>query len=227
MKERIFIQKAKEHVALVEFLKKQFGQAKLGDIEVQHTPIVTRIIVYTTTPGLVIGSGGERVQEVSAMLKKKFGIENPQIDVQKILNPDVNPTIVAQGIASSIENGVNHKKLGNFYLQKIMNSGAIGCEIVFSGKFAGERARKERFSAGYIKKCGDTAQRNVVSGFALANPRLGNIGISVKIMIRSSQMKLKEIEKIEEPIENSVEAKEIIPGDESGDIKIKENTGNE
>ena len=53
------------------------------------------------------------------------------------------------------------------------------------------------FFAGYLKKSGDTAQRNVASGFALANPKLGNIGISVKIMIKSSQMKLKEIEKIE------------------------------
>src|SRR3989338_2825413 len=193
VKERTFVQKSMEHVALVEFLKKQFGQAKFGDIEVQHTPVVTRIIVYTTTPGLVIGSGGERVQEVSATLKKKFGIENPQIDVQKISNPDLNATIVAQSIASSIENGVNHKKLGNFYLQRIMNAGAIGCEIVFSGKLAGERARKERFTAGYLKKSGDTAQRNVVSGFALANPKLGNIGISVKIIVKSSQMKLKEV----------------------------------
>lgn len=219
MKERIFIQKAKEHVALVEFLRKQFGQAKFGDIEVQHTPIVTRIIVYTTTPGLVIGSGGERVQEVSAMLKKKFGIENPQIDVQKISNPDLNATVIAQSIVSAIENGVNHKKLGNFYLQKIMNAGAIGCELVFSGKISGERSRKVRFAAGYLKKSGKPSEDDVITGFAVANPRLGNIGITVKIMIRYSQLKLKE--EVKEP------AEEIPAEDEHGDTKIKEDTRNE
>ncbi len=221
MKERIFIQKAKEHVSLIEFLKKQFGQAKLADIEVQHTPVVTRIIVYTTTPGLVIGSGGERVQEVSSMLKKKFGIENPQIDVQKISNPDLNPSIVAQSIASSIESGVNHKKLGNFYLQKIMRAGAIGCEMVFSGKLAGERSRKERFAAGYLKKSGNTAETDVIKGFAIANPRLGNIGITVKIMTKYSRLELKEEAKKKE---DTVEAKEIIPEDEHGNTQDKEDT---
>ncbi len=219
MKERIFIKKAKEHVALVEFLRTQFGQAKFGDIEVQHTPVVTRIIVYTTTPGLVIGSGGERVQEVSATLKKKFGIENPQIDVQKISNPDLNATVVAQSIASAIENGVNNKKLGNFYLQKIMNAGAIGCELVFSGKISGERSRKVRFAAGYLKKSGKPSEDDVVKGFAVANPRLGNIGITVKIMIRYSQLKLKDEAK---------ETEEEIPAeDEHGNTKTKEDTRNE
>ena len=61
MKERIFIQKAKEHVNLEEFIRKQFSQAKCGSIEVQHTPVVTRIIVHTITPGLVIGTGGEQM----------------------------------------------------------------------------------------------------------------------------------------------------------------------
>ena len=228
MKERLFMDKAKQHVTLVEFLKKQFGQAKFGEIEVQQTPIVTRIIVYTTTPGLVIGSGGERVNEVSALLKKRFGIENPQIDVQKISNPDLNANIVAQSIASAIENGVNFKRLGNFYLQKVMNAGAVGCEIVFSGKLAGERARKERFSAGYLKKCGDTAERNVIKGFAVANPRLGNVGVTVKIMMKYSRLKLEDIDDANaETKEEIIKAKEILPDDKHGDIQTKENTGND
>ena len=64
MKERLFIQKSKEHVKLEEFVRKQFAQAKCGNIEVQYTPVVTRIIIYTTTPGLIIGSGGERIKEI-------------------------------------------------------------------------------------------------------------------------------------------------------------------
>ncbi len=222
MKERLFIKKAKEHVTLIEFLRKQFGQAKFGDIEVQHTPVATRIIIYTTTPGLVIGSGGEKVMEVSNALKKKFGIENPQIDVQKISNPDLNPSIIAQGIASSIENGMFHKRLGNFYLTRIMRAGAIGCEIIFSGKLSGERSRKERFSAGYLKKSGDTAERYVMKGSAIANPRLGNINVTVKIMIKHSRLKLAEAESTE-----IIKATDILPEDENVNTKTEENTRNE
>lgn len=199
MKERLFIQKSKEHVKLEEFIRKQFSQAKCGNIEVQYTPVVTRIIVYTTTPGLIIGSGGERIKETVDIIKRDFKIENPQIDVQRIENPDADPIIVAQTIAASIEGGVNFKKLGNFYLQRIMDAGAIGCEIVLSGKISGQRSRRERFIAGYLKKCGDPARRDVIKGFAVANPKLGNIGVLVKIMFRSTELSLdkSKLERIE------------------------------
>ncbi len=184
MKERIFIQKAKEHVKLEEFIRRQFADAKCGDVEIQHTPVVTRIIIHTTTPGLVIGSGGERIREAIDILKKDFKIENPQVDVQKIDNPDRDPVIIAQSMAASIENGVNFRRLGNFYLERIMDAGAIGCEIVFAGKFSGQRGRTERFVAGYLKKAGDPAEKDVIKGFAVANPKLGNTGITVKIMFK-------------------------------------------
>jgi len=190
MKERIFIQKAKDQIRLEEFLHKAFSDAKCGDIEIQYTPIGTRIIIYTVTPGLVIGSGGDKIREVSIQLKEKFGIENPQIDVQKISNPDMDPKIVAQSIAASLESGVSVKRLGNFYLERIMRSGALGCEIVIAGKLSGDRARTERFVAGYLKKCGETAVQDVIKGFAVALPQAGNIGITVKIMIRHSDKKI-------------------------------------
>lgn len=211
MRERLFIQKSKEHVKLEEFVRKQFAQAKCGSIEVQYTPVVTRIILHTTTPGLVIGSGGERIKETVEMLKKEFGIENPQIDVQRIDNPDIDPYIVAQTIATSIESGVNFKKLGNYYVQRIMEAGAIGCEIVLSGKISGQRGRRERFVAGYLKKCGEPAKRDVMKGFAVANPRLGNIGVTVKIMLRRSELKI-EIGK-KEKTENRAKVEEKMEED--------------
>ena len=186
MKERIFIQKAKEHNTLQEFVRSQFRNAKIGKIEVQHTPIMTRIVVHTTTPGIVIGAGGEKIREMVEILKNDFNLKNPQIDVQRIDNADLEPNIIAQSIARSLEAGVNHKKLGNFYMQKIMRAGAIGVEIIFDGKLAGERSKKDRFSVGYLKKSGQPAVTDVVSGFAVALPRLGMIGVSVKIMIRHS-----------------------------------------
>ena len=191
MKERLFIKKSKEQVRLEEFVRKQFAQAKCGDIEVQHTPLVTRIVLHTTTQGLIIGSGGERIKETVEMLKKDFGIENPQIDVQRIDNPDIDSNIVAQTIAAAMESGVNFKKLGNYYMQRIMESGAIGCEIVLSGKISGQRGRRERFIAVYLKKCGEPAKRDVAVGFAVANPKLGNIGVTVKIMLRRSELSIK------------------------------------
>lgn len=192
MKERLFIQKAKDQVTMEEFIRSQFEGANCGTIEVQYTPIVTRIIVYTTTPGLIVGSGGERIRSIVEKLKEKFDLKNPQIDVQRISNPFLDPYIVAQNIARSIERGTNYKKLGEFNVLKIMRAGAIGCELVFSGKITGQRSRKERFSAGYIKKSGKPAEEDVLTGFVVANPKLGNIGVTVKIMIKRSDMSTEE-----------------------------------
>jgi small subunit ribosomal protein S3 len=184
MKERLFIDKARNKQLLEEFLKKQFTDANCGDIEVQYTPVGTKIVIHTTTPGLVIGRGGEKIKEISDILKDKFKIDNPQIDVQKIENPNLNPKVLAKSIAEGIEKNMNYKRLGGIYTKKIMDAGAIGCEIVFSGKFRGQRGFKERFIEGYLKKCGDPSVKDVLKGFAVANPKLGNVGISVKIMIR-------------------------------------------
>lgn len=184
MKERIFVKKMKENVSMEDLIRNEFKSAKCGTIEVQHTPIMTRIVIYTTTPGLVIGTGGENIKRVVDILKEKCKIENPQIDIKKIEHPDLDPKIVAKSIASSIESGVNYKRLGNYYTQKIMEAGAIGCEIIISGKLSGERSRRERFVEGYIKKCGEPSERDVLTGFCLANPKLGNIGVTVKIMLK-------------------------------------------
>lgn len=228
MKERLFIQKAKELNTLQEFVRAQFRNAKIGKIEVQHTPIMTRIVVHTITPGIVIGAGGEKIREMVEMLKNDFNLKNPQIDVQRIDNADLEPNIIAQSIARSLESGVNHKKLGNFYMQKIMRAGAIGVEIIFNGKLAGERSKKDRFSVGYLKKSGQPAVTDVVSGFAVALPRLGMIGVSVKIMIKHSDKfiipqkkeitveKSEEMKKEEELVEKMAdEAKEVA-------MKVKE-----
>jgi small subunit ribosomal protein S3 len=193
----------KENARLMNFIRNEFRQAKCGTIEVQHTPIMTRILIYTTTPGLIIGSGGENIKRVVDILREQYKIENPQIDVKKIDNPDLDAQIVAQSIASSIESGVSYKRLGNYYVSKIMETGAIGCEIIITGKLSGERSRRERFVEGYIKKCGEPSESDVIKGFAVANPKLGNIGITVKIMLVHTDI-LKGMQNIEpEPKENA------------------------
>ena len=210
MKERLFIQKMKERNRIEEFIHTVLKSSSIGGVEVQPTPVGTRIIIHTSNPGLVIGSGGEKIKQLSRDIETKFKIENPQIDVQKISNPDLNPVVVAHLLAAAIENGVNFKRLGNQQLERIMRAGAIGCEIVFSGKFSGQRARTERFYAGYLKKCGEPSERDVLKGYTVANPRMGNVGVHVKIMlVNPSQLIEGERENIE-----SEKKKEILASEE-------------
>ena len=207
MKEKIFIKNNIEHNQVEEFLRDLFKDAKLGEIEFQHTPVGTRIIIHTVTPGLVIGSSGSKVKEASKKVQEKTGIENPQIDVQKIENPDLDPIIVAQNISSALEKGINYKRLGNQYVNRIMQAGAEGCEIVLAGKFSGQRGRRERFVKGHIKKSGNTAKTDVKKGYSVANPPLGNVGVHVLIM-EDAPKKVLDTKFLEEKTEDVKEDKE-------------------
>ncbi|MBI5332494.1 MAG: 30S ribosomal protein S3 [Candidatus Aenigmarchaeota archaeon] len=199
----------KDQVFIKEYIKKYFADTRCGDVEIQYTPLGTRIIIYTTSPGLVIGTGGDRIREVTDKLKNEFGIDNPQIDVQKIQEPDLDPHIVASSIASGLENRINFKRLGKYHLERVMRAGAIGCEIIIKGKISGEKARKERFVAGYIKKSGEPRERDVIFGRVVANPPLGNIAVNVSIMIRHSDKKIEIERPVSKPQQEEIPATPI------------------
>ncbi len=214
MKENEFIKKNILRMQMEEFLRRELADGKIGDIELQHTPVGIRIIIHTLTPGYVIGSDGSKVREITDKIRELFGVENPQIDVQKIENPDLDPSVVAQGLAIGILDNINYKKLGNQAVARVMRSGAIGCEVVFSGKFSGARGRRERFMAGYLKKCGETSKRLVRTATSVATPRLGNVSVRVKIMVKKlpdiitrSQLPAPKTEEVAEKKEKKVKKK--------------------
>ena len=182
MKERLFIEDSKKDIQIEEMLLKEFSNAMIGGIELQETPLGTRIVIYTMAPGIVIGTGGEKIRMMTESLKNRFGLKNPQIDVQKIRNPDLNPAIVAQNICQALEKGLNYKKIGNHYIAKIMRAGARGCEIIIAGKLGGEKSRTEKFYAGFVEKSG--TREAVLKGTCVATPKLGNIGIKVFITLK-------------------------------------------
>ncbi|MGB9175389.1 MAG: 30S ribosomal protein S3, partial [Methanoregula sp.] len=64
----------------------------------------------------------------------------------------------------------------------VMDSGALGCEVVIAGKLTGARARTQKFSEGYIKHCGEPSNTIVEKGYAVAIKTLGVIGVQVKLV---------------------------------------------
>ena len=191
MKERIIIDDAKNKLQIQEYIMNLLKNESCSQVDVRRTPLGTRIVIYTTTPGLIIGSRGSSINKLKDMLKEQFSLENPQIDIQKIQNPLLDAKFVAKHLSELIEKGYNYKRLGNTYKQKIMSAGAIGCEIVFSGKLSGEKARTERFKEGYIIKSGDVAKKYVSKASALAIPKLGIINIKVSIITTHPEKELR------------------------------------
>jgi small subunit ribosomal protein S3 len=131
---------------------------------------------------MVIGKGGKLIRKITRDLDRKFHLDNPQIDVQDVGRGDLNGRVVANRLASSLERGWYFRKAGQSMMRRVMDAGALGCEIVISGKLTGPRSRTEKFIAGYIKHSGKPAIELVDKGYSVAVKKLGVIGCQVRII---------------------------------------------
>lgn len=165
-----------------DFIRKNFPSGDYSKIELQSTPLGLKIIIYTNKPGKIIGKGGKNIDKITESLKEKFNLENPQIDVKEIDDPDLDPRIIAKQIKSALEKGYNYKKIGNLTLSRIMDAGAIGAEIVISGKISGSKAMTAKFIDGHLKHSGEIAHELVDKAYEEAETKPGKIGIKVSIM---------------------------------------------
>ncbi|MBW2986587.1 30S ribosomal protein S3 [Candidatus Woesearchaeota archaeon] len=174
-----------------------------------RTPLGEKIIIFASRPGIVVGRKGENIKKLTNTLKRKFKLENPQIEIAEVESPNMDAQIVAERIASTLERfGLKRfKATGHRTLSDVMNSGAVGIEIVMSGKIPSTRARSWRFYAGYLKKCGDIALTGVKTAFAHAQLKSGTVGIRVKILPPNVRLP-DDIEVIEEPVATVEELKE-------------------
>ncbi|MBD3155055.1 MAG: 30S ribosomal protein S3 [Candidatus Aenigmarchaeota archaeon] len=221
-----FIKEGKKEVEIEEYLINEFDRAGYSHIDIQRTPLGTRIVVYANRPGLVIGRSGSTIKRITEEIKEKFELENPMLDVKEVENPFLDAQVVATRIANSIERGTFYKKVVGFYLSKIMEMGAIGVQIKVSGKLGGERGRLSKFKDGYIKHAGHYADNILDKGRAKAVVKLGVVGVEVKIMKEMPENISLKISEVEEEIkrrESIPEPEEKVIEEEKGDEK-KEKT---
>ncbi len=182
MIEKTFVEKGINHAKLEEYLNTELGRANYSRADITKTPVSTKITIYAEKPGLVIGRGGSRIKELIEVFKNRFDIENPQVEVNEVEQPDLDARVVAKNMASWLEKGGHPKRVGNTYLHRILEAGALGAQIEISGKLSGSRGRGEKFIGGYIKKCGDVARRYVDHAYEKAVLPPGAIGVKVMIM---------------------------------------------
>jgi small subunit ribosomal protein S3 len=177
-----FITESKKKTEIDEFLQKKLERAGYGGVSISKTPLGTHIVIYAMRPGLVIGRGGETIKELASFLEEKFKVSNPQISVSEIEIPELNAYVVASRVASALERGVHFRRAGFWALNQVVEAGALGAEIIISGKLRTERARFEKFRAGYMPKCGDPALKYMRKAEVHVQLKPGIFGIRVRIM---------------------------------------------
>lgn len=133
-----------KNMELDEYLKETLRETGYGGVDIQKTPIGTRITLYVTRPGLVIGRKGSGIKDLTSKLEQKFGLNNPQISVMEIEVPELNPQIMANRIAQLVERGTAFRRASMWTINTVMGAGAMGVEITIAGKLRSERAHFEK-----------------------------------------------------------------------------------
>ena len=185
MIERKTINKKIKELLIQEYMDKELPKACYSRIDLKKTPLGEKVIVHTAKPGLVVGRKGANIDKMTKALKFKFKMENPQVEIAELENPNLDPRSIAETIVSAFERfgPKRFKSIGYRELQKIMDSGAIGAEIVMSGRgVPSKRSKTWHFSEGHLKKSGDISENHMKRAIVVANLKSGAIGIKVNIL---------------------------------------------
>ncbi len=170
-----------KRVLLKEYVMRETARAGFGGLDIQRTPMGTRITLFAERPGIVIGRRGASIKALTANIDRNFELDNPQIEVEEVRNPALNAQIMAEKLASALERGWHFRRAGHSTLRRIMASGARGALIRLSGKLTSQRHRTEKFKAGHIKYNGEPKNLWVDQGFSTAHLKRGSLGVTVWI----------------------------------------------
>jgi small subunit ribosomal protein S3 len=176
------IRDAIERVKVDELLADEYVQAGYGGITLTKTPLGAQINLFAMRPGRVIGKRGRAIKEASERLERELGLTNPQITVVEVEFPELNPQIQAARIANALERGIHYRRALFWSLNRTMEAGAIGCEILIKGPLRSNRGRYEKVVEGYVPKSGDPALRWVKKATMHVKMKKGAFGVNVSIV---------------------------------------------
>jgi len=216
-----FIEESVKRAEIDEFLRNEFERAGYGGVDITKTPLGTHIVIYTMRPGMVIGRGGETIKQLSEQLEKKFQLPNPQISVAEIEIPELNAYVIAARVTSALKRGVHFRRAGFWALNRVMEAGALGAEIIITGKLRTDRARYEKFHAGYLPKSGEPALKYVRKAELNVQLKPGMFGVKVRIMPPDAEFP-DQVQIVEEvPEEEVAEPTETAETAEKGETKTE------
>jgi small subunit ribosomal protein S3 len=216
MIERKFVASNMKEFLIQEFIGQSIKGAEHSHTKLQRTPLGEKIVIYSARPGIIVGRKGQNIKQLTKVLKKKFGLENPQIEISEVENVYFDADIMGERIVNYLEKygTQKFKSIGHKVMTDVMNAGGLGIEILMSGKIPSARAKTWRFYQGYLKKCGDIALTGVNICHTDAQLKSGTVGIKVSIMPPYT--------KLPDRIEMRDEKEEIIEEVKDGSAKVEE-----
>ena len=162
-----------------KYLKKTLYGAGVPKIEIERSNEVVTIFLHCARPGMVIGKGGEQIEQYRLAVEKLIG-KKVRLNIVEVRNPDMNAQLVAENIAQQLEKRISHRRAMKNAMARAMRAGAKGIKVCCSGRLGGrEIAGVEHYHGGTIPL--QTIRADIEYGFAEAATTFGRIGVKVWI----------------------------------------------
>ena len=203
---KYFLEQALLQAKVDEYLAYHFHSAGYSKVELQKTPIGTRVIIYASNSGAIIGRRGRTINHITKVLEEWFGIPNPQVTVVRVTEPELDARVMAFRLANALQRGFHFRRAAYTTLRRIMGAGAVGAQVKVSGKLRGERARFEKYIDGKVYKSGHQVVRLTQRAVAHVLQKLGVEGVEVIIAKVDEQNKPDDAVTIKNP----EEVKEVV-----------------
>jgi small subunit ribosomal protein S3 len=161
------------------YLKKKLYSAGVSKIEIERASDRLKVIIFTAKPGVVIGKGGAEIEKLKEEIQK-FTSKKLMVDIKEIKKPDSNAQLVAENIATQLENRISFRRAMKSTMSRTMKTGAKGIKTAVAGRLGGaDMARTEFYSEGTIPL--QTLRADIDYGFAEADTTFGKLGVKVWI----------------------------------------------
>jgi small subunit ribosomal protein S3 len=193
-----------EDLKLREGIQKRYSEAAVSQVEIERQANKVSITIYTARPGIVIGRGGQRVDETRAYLEGLIG-KKVQLNIQEIQRPELDAYLVAKQVAEQIERRIAFRRAMKQTLLRTMQAGAKGMKVSCAGRLGGaEIARRLTMHEGQVPL--HTLRADIDYGFVEAKTTMGRIGVKVWIYKGDILPEAKEDELEESILESVAEA---------------------
>jgi len=213
---------------ITDYLREEIKEAGFSNVEISKTPTGTKVTLFVTRPGLVIGRKGSNIKPLTEKLESDFGLKNPQIAVEEVTDPELSPSVMCNRMASHLSRGTAFRRATFWTLQQIMQGGAMGVQITISGKLRGDRSAFEKHTAGILPRAGHHAKVIVSEDIAHVRTPMGLIGIRIRIAKKDKlvpEFELKTQDKIKQSDLNKMkesDESETLASTESEQIELDE-----
>ncbi len=176
---RDYPQLLQEDLTIRETIRYLLPDAGISSVEIERNANQVTVAVSTSRPGIVIGRGGQRVDELRAALERATG-RRIRVNINEVRIPEIDAALVARSVADQIERRISHRRAIKQTISRAMQRGALGIKIKVSGRLGGsDMSRKDQGMEGRVPL--HTLKADIDYGTAEAHTTLGLIGVKVWI----------------------------------------------